>query len=136
MITMDIHPSVSSLARIATVSDTTTSSVVGVSASTSSQVLASKPIINTRETETVATIMEGETVIIAGLMQDSVNKLTSKTPLLGDVPFLGKLFRREVIDSQKTELIILITPVLVGPRAKDFGDARANYKMVKHQFPE
>jgi type II secretory pathway component GspD/PulD (secretin) len=80
--------------------------------------------------------MEGETVIIAGLMQDNVQKLISKTPILGDIPFLGKLFRREVIDSQKTELVILISPTIVGPRAKDFGNARENYKMLRDKFPD
>ena len=55
---------------------------------------ASKPIIDTRETETVATVKNGETVIIAGLMQDLVRERTSKFPILGDVPYLGKLFRQ------------------------------------------
>jgi MSHA biogenesis protein MshL len=120
MITMDIHPSVSAF----------------VETRTSTDGFASKPIIDTRETETVATIKEGETVIIAGLMQDTVQKNISKVPFLGDIPYLGKAFRREITETQKTELVILITPTLVGPRAKDFGNARANYKMLRDQFPD
>jgi MSHA biogenesis protein MshL len=120
MITMDIHPSVSSF----------------VETRISTDGFASKPIIDTRETVTVATVKEGETVIIAGLMQDNVQENISKVPILGDVPYLGKLFRREITETQKTELVILITPTIVGPRAKDFGNARANYKMLRDQFPE
>jgi MSHA biogenesis protein MshL len=121
MITMDIHPSVSSLVEIRT-SDTTDSPA------------ASKPIIDTRETETVATIKDGETVIIAGLMADDVQKNISKFPILGDIPFIKKLFSREIINTRKSELIILINPTIVGPRAKDFGDARKKYKMLSKLF--
>jgi len=121
MITMDIHPSVSSLVEIRTSDSSDTPS-------------ASKPIIDTRETETVATIMEGETVLIAGLMQDDVQKNISKFPILGDIPFIKKLFRREIINTQKSELVILINPTIVGPRAKDFGNSREKYKMLSKLF--
>ncbi len=117
MITMDIHPSVSSLAETKTSGN------------------AQKPIIDTRETETVATIEEGETVLIAGLMADDVQKNISKFPVLGDIPYIKKLFSREIINTRKTELIILINPTIVGPRAKDFGDAREKYKLLSKLFP-
>lgn len=120
MITMDIHPSVSSFVRTAISADT----------------FASKPIIDTRETETVATIKEGETVLIAGLMQDNLQEAISKFPILGDIPFIKALFRRTIKESQKTELVILITPTLVGPRAKNFDDAREKYKMLSKLFTQ
>ncbi len=118
MITMDIHPSVSSFVDLAVSKDEQ----------------ASQPIIDTRETETVATVKEGEIVLIAGLMQDNVNNQISKFPILGDIPYIKKLFRREIKSSQKTELVILIHPTIVGPRAKDFGYARKNYEMLKDPF--
>jgi MSHA biogenesis protein MshL len=119
MITMSVHPSVSSFVDLATSQDGT----------------AQKPIIDTRETETIVTINEGETVIIAGLMKDDFKKDISKFPILGDIPYLGKVFRREVNDTSKTELVILISPTIVGPRAKDFGAERAKYRMLNKQFP-
>ena len=121
MITMDIHPSVSNFVRLA------------VSSSTSENP-SSKPIIDTRETETVATIADGETVLIAGLMADTVSKTVSKFPFFGDIPLIKKLFRKEVEESAKKELVILIRPTLVGPKAKDFGDARARYTMLSKLF--
>ncbi|MEE8381283.1 MAG: secretin and TonB N-terminal domain-containing protein [Thermodesulfobacteriota bacterium] len=131
MITMDIHPSVSSLSETKSV---TSSTVTDAGVVTSSQVLASKPVINTREAETVATIKEGETVLIAGLMADDVQKNISKFPILGDIPYIKKLFRREIINTRKSELVILISPTIVGPRAKDFGNAREKYKMLSKLF--
>jgi len=123
MITMDIHPSVSSLVEIR-------------SSDSSDTPNAKKPIIDTREAETVATIKEDETVLIAGLMADDVQKNISKFPILGDIPFIKKLFSREIINTRKSELIILINPTIVGPRAKDFGDARKKYKMLSKLFSQ
>jgi MSHA biogenesis protein MshL len=141
MITMDIHPSVSSFVELATSGRASSSSTTidegddSVStSSTSGASAASKPIIDTRETETVATVMDGETVIIAGLMQNFVKENISKFPILGDIPYLGKLFRREISEEVKTELVILITPTIVGPRAKNFGNHRADYRMLGDLF--
>jgi len=67
-------------------------------------------IIDTRETETVATVKEGETVIIAGLMQDNVQENISKFPLLGDIPYLGRLFRSTTITDVVTEIVFVLTP--------------------------
>jgi len=120
MITMDIHPSVSNFVRNAVSGDGS----------------ASKPIIDTRETETVATIADGETVLIAGLMADTVRKTVTKFPFFGDIPLIKKLFRKEVEESAKKELVILIRPSIVGARAKDFGDARARYTMLSKLFPQ
>ncbi len=121
MITMDIHPSVSSLSETKTSGGTNP---------------AQKPIIDTRETETVATIKDGETVLIAGLMADDIQKNISKFPILGDIPFIKKLFRREIINTRKSELVILINPTIVGPRAKDFSDYREKYKMLSKLFTQ
>ncbi|GAX61077.1 type II secretory system protein [Candidatus Scalindua japonica] len=116
MITMEVHPSVSSFIALRT-SGT-----------------AARPAIDTRETETVVTIKNGETILIAGLMKNDVKENQSKTPVLGDIPVAGKAFRRETRSNIKTELVILITPTIVGPRAKDFGSIRSKYSMVKKPF--
>lgn len=73
------------------------------------------PIISVRETDTLVRIHPGETVVIAGLMQDRVTKDTAKVPLLGDVPIIGGLFRREEIKKRKTDLVILLTPTVMTP---------------------
>src|SRR5436190_3040307 len=55
----------------------------------------SAPLINSRSADTVVVTPDGQTVIIGGLMQDSKAEAESKIPLLGDLPFLGALFKRK-----------------------------------------
>jgi MSHA biogenesis protein MshL len=73
------------------------------------------PILSVRETDTLVRVHSGETVVIAGLMQDRVTTDTAKVPVLGDVPLLGALFRREEQNRRKTDLIILLTPTVMTP---------------------
>lgn len=70
------------------------------------------PATKRREARTTVELGAGETLAIAGLMQDSVRQQINKLPGLGDIPILGALFRsRDFIHSQ-TELVILVTPYL------------------------
>jgi len=71
------------------------------------------PIVSVRETDTLVRVHEGETIVIAGLMQDRTSVDKSKVPLLGDVPFVGGLFRREERTKRKTDLVILLTPTVM-----------------------
>jgi MSHA type pilus biogenesis protein MshL len=71
------------------------------------------PILDVRETNTVVTVADGETVFIGGLMQERTQETVDSVPLLGDIPFLGALFRRNVQIKKKTELVILISPRIV-----------------------
>jgi len=52
-------------------------------------------------------------VIIGGLMTEQVTKIAYKTPLLGDIPVLGKAFRSDQNQSQRAELVILLRPIVV-----------------------
>jgi pilus assembly protein CpaC len=75
------------------------------------------PGTKTRQAKTSVELSAGETLSIAGLMQDSVRQQINKLPGLGDIPILGALFRsRDFIHSQ-TELVILVTPYLAQPGA-------------------
>jgi len=71
------------------------------------------PIVSVRETDTLVRVHEGETIVIAGLMQDRTSADTSKVPLLGDIPLVGGLFRREERSKRKTDLVILLTPTVM-----------------------
>jgi len=68
------------------------------------------PTTAKREAKTVVSIMSGATVVIAGLMRDDQVKSTSKVPLLGDLPVIGALFRRTRRTTQKTNLLLFISP--------------------------
>jgi len=73
------------------------------------------PIISVRETDTMVRVHEGETIVIAGLMQERTIGTKTKVPLLGDVPILGALFRRDDRTKKKVDLVILLTPTIVTP---------------------
>lgn len=66
-----------------------------------------------RETDTVVKAKSGEIIVIGGLMKTANKDLVAKVPFLGDIPWLGELFTRRSQSVQKTELIILIKPVVV-----------------------
>lgn len=67
-----------------------------------------------RESDTVIRANSGEIVVIGGLMQSIISDEVSKTPLLGDIPLLGKLFTNTREKETKRELIILLKPTVVG----------------------
>ncbi len=71
------------------------------------------PILDIRETNTVVSVMDGQTVFIGGLMQERTQETVSSVPLLGDIPYLGAFFRSNAQEKVKTELVILITPRVV-----------------------
>lgn len=73
------------------------------------------PIISVRETDTLVRVREGDTVVVAGLMQDRMSTDTAKVPIIGDVPLVGSLFRRTERTRRKTDLVVLLTPRLMGP---------------------
>jgi general secretion pathway protein D len=71
------------------------------------------PTISQREAETSASVRDGESFVIGGLIQENVLTSKSKIPLLGDIPLLGKAFSYENTTKGKTELYIVITPRIV-----------------------
>jgi MSHA biogenesis protein MshL len=73
------------------------------------------PILSVREADTLVRVHENETIVIAGLMDERTSKQQSKVPLIGDLPGIGGLFRRDSRRSRKTDLVILLTPTIMTP---------------------
>ncbi|MCG9680986.1 pilus (MSHA type) biogenesis protein MshL [Vibrio sp. Isolate23] len=67
-----------------------------------------------RESDSVIRAQDGDVVVIGGLMKSNTLERTSKVPFLGDVPALGHLFRNTTQYTEKTELVILLKPTVVG----------------------
>lgn len=76
-------------------------------------VISEVPVIQIREIESILTINSGDTAVIGGLMQDTVNDKSQGIPLLSSIPFIGSLFRYDDILREKSELIIFIRPVVI-----------------------
>ncbi|MCG3730091.1 pilus (MSHA type) biogenesis protein MshL [Vibrio cincinnatiensis] len=67
-----------------------------------------------RESDSVIRAQDGDVVVIGGLMKTNTNNRVSKVPFLGDIPVLGHLFRNTTELTEKTELVILLKPTVVG----------------------
>ena len=96
-ITMDVHPEVSDLASQATVQG-------GI-------------IINTTMADTRVMVNDGETAVIGGLIRSNESTLKRGIPILMDIPLLGNLFRSSSATKQKRELLIFVTPKILGETA-------------------
>jgi len=71
------------------------------------------PSINTNEIQTEVLVDNGQTIVLGGIFQTDKNISTTKTPVLGDLPYLGRLFKRTVERDDKQELLIFITPRII-----------------------
>ena len=85
--------------------------IIQISDSTLELPLAQSEI---RESDTVIRAASGDVVVIGGLMKSENIETVSKVPFLGDIPFLGEAFTNRSKSKQKTELIILLKPTVVG----------------------
>jgi general secretion pathway protein D len=74
-----------------------------------------QPIFSTRKVTTSVSIWDGQTVVLGGLMREDVQKVQDKVPLIGDIPFVGRLFRSDVDQHLKRNLVIFVTARLINP---------------------
>ena len=77
------------------------------------EVTAAGPTIDTNALETQVLVENGETIVLGGIFRSEETNATTKTPFLGDIPYLGVLFRRTEHTESKAELLVFITPRLV-----------------------
>ncbi|MEH6546573.1 MAG: type II and III secretion system protein family protein [Sneathiella sp.] len=81
----------------------------------------------TRRAETTVELASGQSFAIGGLLNNDGNNNISKTPLLGEIPILGALFRSASFQKNETELIIIVTPYLVKPSNSRIADPTDGY---------
>ncbi|OGA41290.1 MAG: secretin [Betaproteobacteria bacterium RIFCSPLOWO2_12_FULL_68_19] len=72
--------------------------------------------INTKHVKTEVLVENGGTVVIGGIYEQNDRTDITKVPLLGDLPFIGFLFRNDATSNDKTELLVFITPRIVNER--------------------
>jgi pilus assembly protein CpaC len=73
------------------------------------------PALVTRSSETTVRLKDGQSFAVAGLLQDRIESSAAKIPLLGDLPLVGMVFRRNSFRRQESELVVLVTAHLVQP---------------------
>lgn len=75
------------------------------------------PPINKNEVNAKILVEDGETIVIGGVFSNTQSKSVEKVPLLGDIPFVGRLFRRDAVRDEKNELLVFITPRIMNNQA-------------------
>jgi type IV pilus assembly protein PilQ len=78
---------------------------------------AAGPAINTKQVKTQVLVENGGTVVIGGIFTQDERNEVNKVPFLGDIPFVGYLFQNRVRSTNKTELLVFITPKIVTDRS-------------------
>lgn len=68
------------------------------------------PAIRKNEVNAKVLVTDGETIVIGGVFSNTQSKSVDKVPFLGDLPFVGRLFRRDLVQDRKSELLVFITP--------------------------
>jgi len=74
-----------------------------------------QPIFSTRKVATSVSVFDGQTVVLGGLIREDVQKTEDKIPGLGDIPVIGRLFRSQVEQHIKRNLIMFVSARLINP---------------------
>jgi general secretion pathway protein D len=101
-----------------------------VSAATTTTTQATTPTISQRRIASTVAINSGETVALGGLIRESSNRSVSGVPLLSEIPMVGNLFKTTSDSTQRTELLVLLTPRVV----RDRQDARTVTEQLRERL--
>jgi general secretion pathway protein D len=81
-----------------------------------------QPVFSTRKVNTSVSVYDGQTVVLGGLMREDVQKTEDKTPIVGDIPLVGRLFRTNVDQHIKRNLVIFVTARVITPAGLAFNN--------------
>ena len=95
---------------------TTSTNLLGVAQSVElTPNIINQPIFSSRKVTTSVSVWDGQTVVLGGLMREDVQKVEDRTPILGDIPVVGRLFRSNSEQHLKRNLVIFVTARLINP---------------------
>ena len=94
-----------------------------------------QPVFSARKVTTSVSVWDGQTVVLGGLMREDVQKVEDRTPIIGDIPIVGRLFRTNVDQHIKRNLIIFVTARLVNPAGQPLNQAEEEEEQDAVQPP-
>ncbi|MBE9538973.1 MAG: type II secretion system protein GspD, partial [Proteobacteria bacterium] len=94
-------------------------------------VVASDLITNERKIQTKVLVADRRLVVLGGLIKEDVQNSTQKLPFLGDIPFLGRLFRSDAEKITKTNLLIFIRPTIIRDEEQMEGATAQKYRYIR-----
>ena len=104
------------------------SNVIGTST-----ILNSNPITSERKIETTILADNGQTIVLGGLIEDNITESIQKVPILGDIPFLGRLFRSTSTSVGKKNLLIFLRPTIVRDKRQMDNVTAGKYRLIREQ---
>ena len=127
-ITMRVNPTVQSFVTWTEYNYTVTTSPIPVS--------IRKPVIAARTIDTKITIYDGETIVLGGILKDTIKTINERVPFIGEIPLIGRMFQSIGTESAKVNLLIFLTCRLVKPDGTAFfpdvrPDGLAKFKRLK-----
>lgn len=101
------------------------------------------PIVDTSLAETTVMVKDGTTIIISGLRKEEKTYSSEQFPFLGRIPLIGRFFRSDTGKTERTELLVMLTPHIITGKELDVGDKRAfgtrigkEYRDYQNIFPK
>ena len=88
-------------------------------------------VTNERRIETRVNTRDGETVVLGGLIQDDVNEVISQVPILGDLPLIGRLFKKTKTTVSKKNLMVFLRPTVIRSSEKSLEVSRREYQRIR-----
>jgi general secretion pathway protein D len=88
-----------------------------------------------RQANTTVVVKDGHTVVIGGMIRDDLIENTSRVPILGSIPLIGPLFRSQSTRSEKSNLLIFLTPHVISS-SEQLQEAARNRRENLQEFPE
>jgi type IV pilus assembly protein PilQ len=82
-----------------------------------SQAVNGVPPIRKNEVNAKVLINDGETIVLGGVFSNTQTKSVDKVPFLGDLPFIGRVFRRDIVEDKKNELLVFLTPRIMNSQS-------------------
>jgi len=132
---LHIHPAISEV----------TEKIKSISTSSTDQLSIPLALSTIRETDTVIRADSGQVVVLGGLMKNSMRDQEARTPLFGDVPVVGNMFRHNRSVASKSELVILLRPVVINSNrqwngqlrstADSFRKLRTDTRQIRQEVP-
>jgi general secretion pathway protein D len=104
-----------------------------VSSISSVSVIASDVITNERKIQTKVLALDGQVIVLGGLIKDEVQDAQQKVPLLGDIPYLGRLFRSDAEQVKKQNLMVFIRTTIIRDDKQLVGASAEKYRYIRDQ---